>query len=89
MLEGLDAYQAGKVTRQMKTMSVTPAGGIGDDAYYSMSASSSRRAKSRSRSPCTAPYPLKKSGPWKRHSPSKSFPSSDVSATDVPRFARR
>jgi len=35
MLEGLDAYQAGKVTRQMKTMSVTPASGIGDDAYYS------------------------------------------------------
>jgi hypothetical protein len=34
MLEGLDAYQAGKATRQSKTTSVTPISGIGDDAYY-------------------------------------------------------
>jgi hypothetical protein len=34
MVEGLDAYQAGKATRQSKTTSVTPISGIGDDAYY-------------------------------------------------------
>ena len=34
MLEGLDAYQAGKATRKTKTTSVTPISGIGDDAYY-------------------------------------------------------
>ena len=34
MLEGLDAHQAGKIARQPKTNSVTPIGGIGDDAYY-------------------------------------------------------
>ena len=33
MLEGLDAYQAGKATRQSKTTSVKPISGIGDDAY--------------------------------------------------------
>jgi hypothetical protein len=33
MLEGLDAYQAGKLTGQMKTISVTSISGIGDDAY--------------------------------------------------------
>ncbi len=34
MLEGLDAYQAGKATRKTKTTFVTPISGIGDDAYY-------------------------------------------------------
>ena len=34
MLEGLDAYQAGKATRKTKTTSVTQVSGIGDDAYY-------------------------------------------------------
>jgi hypothetical protein len=34
MIEGLDAYQAGKATRPSKTTSVTPVSGIGDDAYY-------------------------------------------------------
>jgi hypothetical protein len=34
MLDGLDAYKAGKATRQSKTTSVTPLSGVGDDAYY-------------------------------------------------------
>ena len=34
MLEGVDAFRAGKQTRQMKASSVTPASGIGDEAYY-------------------------------------------------------
>jgi hypothetical protein len=38
MLEGADAYAAGKRTgqmkRQMKTISITPVSGIGNDAYY-------------------------------------------------------
>jgi hypothetical protein len=33
MLEGLDAYQAGKLA-PAKTIVVTPISGIGDDAYY-------------------------------------------------------
>jgi hypothetical protein len=33
MLEGLDAYQAGKLA-PVKTIVVTPISGIGDDAYY-------------------------------------------------------
>jgi|ERR1700686_4071068 len=33
MLEGMDAYQAGK-SAPVKTIVVTPASGIGDDAYY-------------------------------------------------------
>jgi hypothetical protein len=33
MLQGLDAYQAGKNT-SLKSIIVTPASGIGDDAYY-------------------------------------------------------
>ncbi len=33
MLEGLDAYQAGKLS-PAKTIVVTPISGIGDDAYY-------------------------------------------------------
>ena len=34
MIEGLDAYRAGKATRQSKTTSITPVSGLGDDAYY-------------------------------------------------------
>ena len=34
MLEGLEAYQGGKLTGQVKTISVTSISGIGDDAYY-------------------------------------------------------
>ena len=34
VLEGLDAYQGGKLVGQMKTISVTSISGIGDDAYY-------------------------------------------------------
>ena len=33
LLEGLDAYQAGKLA-SVKTIVVTPISGIGDDAYY-------------------------------------------------------
>ena len=33
-LKGLDSYQAGKQMGQMKNVSVTSIGGIGDDAYY-------------------------------------------------------
>jgi hypothetical protein len=33
MLQGLDAFQAGKLA-PVKTIVVTPASGIGDDAYY-------------------------------------------------------
>jgi len=34
MLEGADAFEGGKVTGQIKTISVTSISGIGDDAYY-------------------------------------------------------
>jgi hypothetical protein len=58
MLEGLDAYQGGKPTGPTKSISVMSIGGIGDDAYYLAVGSNtdlmSRRAMSRSRSPCTA-----------------------------------
>ena len=34
MLEGADAYAAGKRTGPMKTISITPVSGIGNDAFY-------------------------------------------------------
>jgi hypothetical protein len=34
MVEGLDAYQAGKRTGQMKAISITSISGIGNDAYF-------------------------------------------------------
>ena len=34
LLQGLDAFQAGKATGQIKSITVTSVSGVGDDAYY-------------------------------------------------------